>query len=274
MHSDKYLIFFDIDGTLVVRGKPVNFRILRNSINQWKKEGVVFGINTSRPWSESARIHKLLHLNGPVIVENGSMYKTGANSKLTKAVPRLIAVRAETGRVLKKFVSANKKTGWTLRVGNDKKILNNKKVLALIFMTNNRKYTASVYVRRKGAINAKLLDEVCSAITGGLRHFSLRKVKIKKTAGGKIIIANTAGGKIATMLKLRDLLYRRHNTLLISDDENVTKNPIKNMAFAAVKNVKSEYKERCWFAVNKSGAEGLKQIIKKFIKEKQHGIGL
>jgi hydroxymethylpyrimidine pyrophosphatase-like HAD family hydrolase len=268
LSKNKFLIFFDIDGTLLVRQKPLDFKILRKLINFWKNKGIIFGINTNRPWSESARIYRVLQLNGPVIVENGSVYKMNAHSKQIKSNPRLIAIRIEISRILKRFAAENKKLGWVFKTGSKKNILKNKKIRKLIFMTNNRKYTASIYVRRRGVTDTRLLKKIYWFIVKELKKLFPQRIKIKTITGGKIIVFNANTERIKTMLQLRNSFYPRYNTLLISDAEDITKTSIKKISFGAVKNSRKDYKDLSHYKATKSGVAGLEQIIRGFINKK------
>lgn len=84
----KKLILLDIDGTLI--GFDHNFNVspelLQKEIDALKKAKWLLGINSNRAFEDMQDIYEQLHLNGPLLVENGIYIK----ETLTRAPEMLI----------------------------------------------------------------------------------------------------------------------------------------------------------------------------------------
>ncbi len=68
--KQKYLVFSDLDGTLLSH-KNYDFSEARESLNFLKKRSIPVILSTSKTFAEVVKIQKQMHLNEPFIVENG-----------------------------------------------------------------------------------------------------------------------------------------------------------------------------------------------------------
>jgi hydroxymethylpyrimidine pyrophosphatase-like HAD family hydrolase len=253
----KFLILFDIDGTLLGDSR-LDLARLRKSILIWKKSGLIFGLNTNRPWSESVRLYKQLSFNGPIIAENGSYYK------LNKNQPQIVAVGVNHKlpqivlRQLEKF-SDHKKNSRVI-VSNDKKILLDKKIVNLFFVTASRQYSSSVYVRRSGSINRRQTKIIFEVLRKKLLAYN---VELLPTLG-KIIISNKKASKFSTLDQLRKKFFNKYKILMISDDEMVMRQ-YPAIKMIAVRQASLRYRRVSDYTAKCGGVGGIKEIINHYL---------
>ncbi len=250
------VIFFDIDGTLVGNGTNKQ-KAIKKRIFELKKDGLILGINTNRPWLETKNIYKNFSFNGPVICEDGSYYLLNSKARaiiLSKADPNL---RHKTVRLIKH----NKKlANYKVIVGNNKKILLDKKINNLIFITSSRRCTASIYVRLFGIVNQKATRQVLSILKKELPNTRVEIVP----RNGKIIISNSGVDKISTLAYLAKKHFKSNQVIMISNDENIKKN-FSNISFCGIKDSSQTYKNKCSYISHKKGGHGLIDIINNYL---------
>ncbi|MFA6593901.1 MAG: HAD hydrolase family protein [Candidatus Buchananbacteria bacterium] len=255
--SIKFLVFFDIDGTLL-DDDQLDLVKLRKSISVWKKFGLVFGLNTNRPWSESAKLYEQLSFNGPIIAENGSYYK------LNKTQPQIVSTGIDhklPQEVLKRLGEfSDRKKNSQIIVSDDKRILLDKKIVDLLFITASRQYSSSVYVRRYGNINRRQTRIIFEMLR---KKLSTYKVELLPRFG-KIIIGNKKVNKFSTLDRLRKKFFNKYKVLMIGDDETaIRRYPAIEMI--AVKQASSQYKKNSDYVAKRGGVEGIKEIINNYL---------
>lgn len=250
------IIFFDIDGTLISNGANRSMAVKKRII-ELKKDGLVFGINTNRPWLETKNIYKKFSFNGPVICEDGSYYLLNSKTKmiiLSKADPNL---RLKIVVLLKHH---KKISNYKIIVSNNKKILFDKKINNLIFITSSRRYTASIYVRLSGVVNQKATNQVLSVLK---KELPKTKVEIVPK-NGKIIISNSKIDKISTLAYLAKKHFKSNQIIMISNDENIKKNFL-SINFCGIRESSQKYKNKCSYISYKKGVNGLLDIINNYL---------
>lgn len=254
------LVFFDIDGTLVQDNVVADLAFLVKNIASLKNKGLIFGINTNRPWESVRRVYGALKLNGPIILENGASYR---KSPYAGAI-----VGNERARDLnKKVISFFKHNlvelfpGAKLMIGDDKSVL--RLGGPLILISKNRRFTASIYLAVGGDSDRGRL----AFIAGRLRrefpagkYFTVQYLPRQN----KIIVGNDWRDRIDIMRLVRDRYYPYCKIFMISDNENV---PLpRDMFFYATKNALGAYKKRARYSAVASGGCGIVEIIKKIEK--------
>lgn len=261
------LIFFDIDGTLIVKDHSVSLTRLKKVIDQYKTRGVLFGINTNRPIKDVLPLYRALKFNGPIIVEDGACYK------LNMSRPSKIAVRG-TPKLNKQIINflrnwSKTKIGrtFTFKVSDNKAHLSNKRISALILITPQRIFTASIYVRIQGKKNTKALQVIYKLLQKKFKN-KLEPVFFKKNLlQGKILVSNLKTNRLNTLQQIGCKFFKFRDMLLISDDECVPRVlPDPKIHFASVCNGVAEYKKRCTYVANQNGANGIIWIVKKFLE--------
>jgi predicted MPP superfamily phosphohydrolase len=245
------LIFFDVDDTLIskdVRG----LKKIKNEISKLKLLGDIFGLNTNRPWSEVKEIYSRLKLNGPVICEGGSYYKLGSKSRKHLSALADRGLQGKIVRVIRKSYSRDAR----LIVSNDKMTLSQKGTGKIIFITANRKFTVSIYVRNNGGLDDEFLIFLYKKLKKDFRSLKLGF----SLNSGKITIDNPMINKIATMSLVRDCYFSCYKVFLISNNEVIDKN-WPNINFCGIMRADSDYRKHCFYTADRDGEEGLIQII-------------
>jgi hypothetical protein len=253
------IIFFDIDGTLVRENNVPRLSILTKRIAALKNRGAIFGINTNRPWESAGYIYRVLKLNGPIILENGAVYKLSPRSRA-----QLINKKARdlNKKVIYYFQKNLAKLfpGATLKVGDDRSVLGDGHPLILI--SKNRKYTASIYVAGGHGFAGDRLAFIAGRLKRSFpagAHFAIKCLPRQ----GKIIVANDWRDRISAMRYIRDRHHHDCNIFLISDNEDVPLS--KDIHFCATENAPREYKRGAQYTAKSAGERGLLEIVKKII---------
>lgn len=211
------IIFFDIDGILITEGSNPSFVSIAIVISKLKKQGIIFGINTNRPWVETRDIYKKLKLNGPIILENGAVYKLSY-----KGPEILINFKAkDLNKKIIEFLNKilpNYFPGITVLISNDKSSLRQKRLLSLI--SKNRNYTSSIYMRNRGRVLKKDLSVIMKLLK---EKFPQSKKYIFKEIPdlGKIVASNDFYDRIKTMDYVRNRYFSLCELFFISDEERV-----------------------------------------------------
>lgn len=102
----KYLIFLDIDGTLLTPDYKNNFPLLINKIKDLQKKGnIVFSLNSNRSLHDLLPIAQEFGILGPLICENGIfVYFQNLRKKVILAPLQSLKKMKEIKRLFKKWV--------------------------------------------------------------------------------------------------------------------------------------------------------------------------
>ena len=254
------IIFFDVDGTLITGKTEPDFMPLADFLIELKKKGIIFGINTNRPWAETFDIYKKLKLNGPIILESGALYKLSEKSPEV-----LVNFRARNlNKKIIKFLIRSLPYYFpqqSIVVSNNKFLLKNH---PLIFISKNRRYTSSIYIRNKKGVSEKDLNCVARLLCEKFRKnkfISFRKILTE----GKIIVSDNFSDRLKTMCHVRGNYFPNYEMFIISDDEAVRFK--KDINFCAVKNATGKYKKNCRLIAKSDGIKGIKNLIKKITNQ-------
>ncbi|MFA6525805.1 MAG: HAD hydrolase family protein [Candidatus Buchananbacteria bacterium] len=250
------LVFFDIDGTLV-SDDAVSFVKLKNKIRNLTKDGVIFGLNTNRPWAEAKSVYYDFGLNGPIICEGGSYFKLTPHG-LKKEAPH-------SDRRLRRTISSllkdnYKGAGYRVVTGYDKNIINIQKEKYLIFVSAKRKYSASIYARCNGQPNYGLAKNIYAMLQ---RELPDHKINLLSKPA-KITVDNPGVSKISALDRLINVYFSGKQAIFISDNETVDGN-WRKIKFCAIMNAKSFYRRRSQYVAQKPGEAGLLEIIERNI---------
>lgn len=248
----KRIIFFDVDDTLVGPGLG-KLSKLKKEIIRCQKNGDVFGLNTNRPWTESEGAYSSLGLNGPIICEGGSYFKLSAQAK-AKNLP--FAEKRLKNKIIKFIIKKYGKRKTSVVVSDDKRILFDKNIYQLVFITASRQFSASIYARKFGHNNRRLL----ASLTGEIKRYFPDYVVSLSTINNKITIDNPRINKFAAMSHLAKKYFIGYRIFMISNNENIATS-WPNTSFCATMNGSQHYKNKCLYVAEKSGEEGLIQII-------------
>jgi|GEM_PF-2036639 len=248
----KRLFFFDLDDTLI---DPKNKKLsrLKTEIVKYQKLGDVLGINTNRPWPESKDIYSSLELNGPIICEGGSYFKLNFGAK-EKIMPS--AEKKLKNKIIEFINWKYGRNKTNIIVSNNKKILLDKNIDSLVFITANRQFSASIYARKSGCNNRHLLLSLARDIKCRFPGYAVN-LSIDKS---KITIDNPRVNKFAAMSYLMKRYFADYKIFMVSNNENIIGN-WPNITFCATMNGSASYKNKCLYSATKAGEDGLIQIL-------------
>lgn len=251
------IVFFDIDGTLIIDNEKNRLREIKKAIAGIKNQKIIFGINTNRPWTEAKKIYNTLSLTGPAICESGSYYLLDSNH-LEKYMPK------SDGHLRDRVVSYLKNNStfccYKIMIGKNKDILSKRQIANLIFITSNRRYTASIYVRKSGNTIIRTTRQIFNLLKS---EFPELRVEILPK-NGKIIISSKEVDKISTLSFIIEKYFKSYDVFMISDEEDV-KNKYSNINFCGLKESNKTYKDNCRYVSDRRGIDGVLEIINNYL---------
>ncbi|HET7529136.1 MAG TPA: HAD hydrolase family protein [Candidatus Saccharimonadales bacterium] len=245
-HKGPKLIFFDLDETLVSKGRYYyRKRYFINLLRTLMSEGSVIGINTNRVLSGAAPIYRELGLNGPIITEGGAIaYLPDKKGVFSELVPN-----NSVKGLLKKLI--------TEEFGLYKKRYPHQEVT--MSYSEERQFTQSLYVKADGELDKKEADRLRKHLASTLGE---KGVVIEGgTIPGKLHAFFPSNNKVAAASIIRDAKYPGYPIFIIGDDEAGKSYRPKNTYFLGVKNSVEDYRRRCAYVASRPGARGLKQLI-------------
>jgi len=254
---NKKIIFFDIDGTLPLESLPA----LKKKLSLFMDRGIVFGINTGRPMKEAKTIYKILHLNGPIIAEDGAEYSLAAKS----APIRMPGVRILNKKVISFLMRADFGEDCVVRISKDRRILRKKEKKSVILVTPHRIFTSSVYVKENMSAQ-NLFFRVERTLADFLKKKKIRAY-IKRFGREKLVLGNRNHDKISTCAYVVKKYFGLYDVLMVSDREDSARIRGHSIRFASVKNADSEYKEKCVLRAPYGGVRGILFLVHSFTKK-------
>ncbi|MDD4476593.1 MAG: HAD hydrolase family protein [Patescibacteria group bacterium] len=261
------LILFDIDGTLTVKDRNVLLTNLKKVIGLYKDRGTLFGINTNRPIKDALSLYRALKLNGPIIVEDGAYYKVNMSMPSKVTVRGTLKLNRQITNFLRNWSKTKIGRKFTFKVSDNKDYLSNKCISALILITPQRIFTASIYIRIRGKKNIKALQVIYKLLQKKFQNKFKLVIFKKNLLQGKILIGNLKTNRFNTLHQIGYKFFKSRDMLLISDDEcvpRVISDP--KIHFASVSNGTAEYKKHCTYIANQNGANGIIWLVKKFLE--------
>ncbi len=265
--SPKLIFLFDVGGVLI-EGRREIFQSPRfkEIIRKGVRNGIIFGLNTNRPWSEAKCVYKDLGLNGLIIAENGAYYK------IHKNLPRQIMLGASkiTNKVIaaiRKFLKENKGEQFCFKITDNKTWLQKNQFRVIILMTKSREFTASIYLRKKKKINRHLFSKLYFGLKKYFNQKHRSRIIIQPIGQqGKIHVFYRTINRLSTARLLKERFFQSYKMIIISDDESASHRDQQTLTFASVKNGHRQYKKYCAYVARKRSASGLCEIVQHFIK--------
>lgn len=258
----KKLVFFDIDGTI----DRTPFEDMNALLDEYRAMGFVFGINTNRPLSESVGFYDSLQMRGPIITEDGALFKADRESAPEVFSSDLIAINDVVVEILGGTVDAGELMDFEFVHSDDKAVLARPNEGCVVLVTKARKFTTSVHTRCGGRISPAFSKQILESIVSGLGDEANKVTLGIDALGGKIIGSNLTTNRLWTLFEICKKHYNSYDILMVSDNEPELRTS-GQVTFAAVKNADERYRRRCSIAADVSGTEGLRQTLEQFTKK-------
>lgn len=149
-------IFFDIDGVLLIDGRPSNLYVaLRHHVQTGLIDRSIVGVRTALPYKSAEAIIADIDLRGPMVFENGALYSTSYPG-VTKAIDTQLAQRTKDFRNRVQYLAQRARIKYLSYNGTDKiedtlKLHNTETII----MNANRQFSTTLY-----SVNTDLLERV------------------------------------------------------------------------------------------------------------------
>ncbi|MEK9175232.1 MAG: HAD hydrolase family protein [Patescibacteria group bacterium] len=265
----KNIFFIDIDSTLVSNSiQSSNYSKLKEVIHTYKQLGILFGLNSNRPWSEAREIYDTLELNGPVIAEDGSYYKLTPYKPKRYMNSRIKNFCEIVHDNISRYTEEHSNIDFTVLRSNDKKNLSSNSYDGLIFISSSREYTSSIYVRVRGKIDIKYTDSLATYLKNVLPKKMSCGIRLDIIhSEGKIVISPACVDRLSTMTYVCKKYYSDFDCVLISDQEDIDLLNNRSFQFATINNAEQLYKDIADYVSSMSFAEGVEDAIMYYSKK-------
>lgn len=216
--KNKFLVFLDIDGTLIKENQKPNTNKLPSVIKKLEKEGFLFGLNSNRSLEDIENIYKKFALNGPVILENGIYFKKNIKGKKKFIFDKKNKINNDILRATKKFIKEKKLNATVSKLDTVSEISKNKNIKGISIMINKfRLYTGSIHIYRDGTRDRILAKKLAIYLK---KYFKdLKKdisVMVTSIFGNIILFPKGINKKLA--FKAIRKYYSDYNFVMIGDD--------------------------------------------------------
>lgn len=215
----KYLIFLDIDGTLIQENQQPNSTQLPKIIQRLAKKGFLFGLNSNRSFEDIIVIYRKFSLNGPMILENGVYFKSNIKSRrrfLTDYHPQ---IRNIASRGIKQFISDNKIDGFfkctdTVDALTSDKYSSEKTT----FLLNTfRLYTGSIHILKGKKRDRAMAQKLCKYLQKFfMQEGYMMSITVPK-AYGNVIFWPKGTSKQQAIDRIKGK-YSSYDIIMIGDD--------------------------------------------------------
>ncbi len=263
-----FLIFLDIDGTLIQENQRPNTKRLPSVIQKLERKGFVFGLNSNRSFEDIQSVYNEFGLNGPVVLENGVYFKKKLNTRRTFLARDKSRLRAYIVRFAKAFVAENDIDAEVCSMDTVAAILSGTRLKGVQILINKfRLYTGSVHVYRDGERDRSLAEELAAYLRKELKA-AKRSVDVIVTGEfGNIIINPKGVSKTTAFRKLRSF-YPNHTFVMIGDDAADAKTLGEVDHFFAVGNAAEEARKAAEHVAKETHTKGVIETLK--YMEKKH----
>ena len=261
--QQKNIFFIDIDGTLTDgTGRPPHYAKLRKTIRIHKQRGMLFGLNTNRPWADAKEIYQALDFNGPIIAEDGSYYKLTSQGPKRCVDDCLDDFHHIIEDGISDFKNSCRGIDFTILRSANKNHLSDTSLGGLVFISAHREYTASIYVRVEGMAHIAYTDRLAAH----LRKYILvrtqcgARLTVMPTEG-KIIISPACVSRLSTMIFVHQRHFADYKCIIISDHEDIDSSSLRQYQCAAVSNAIEPFKGAADYVSTKPFAQGVEDAI-------------
>lgn len=251
----KYLVFLDIDGTLLRPDYKPNSGQVPQLIKKLSRKGYLFCLNSNRALEDILPIARQFAINGPVIAENGVFFLfNGKKFFLVKPQPIRDKVRSE----LKKLaLRENAYFSMENTVAYDWKKASK---IPLAWIANGfRLYTASIHVRTLGKQNGNAARRLAGFLA---KRFAGDFAVSISPIFANVLISPKNTGKGAAIRLLQKKFFAGIPVIMIGDDEADIPASKTADAFYTVGNAAAKIKKIADFTAQKTYTQGVVEILR------------
>jgi len=254
------LLLIDIDDTLIVNNEKIyEDEKVVDKIRELISRGTIVGLNTARDTNGARKIYDRLQLNGPIIVEQGSLVYIKTNAGFKEFVPMGVQTNYDLVDLVTKVVkkTIGKKTNF---IYTKKDKLTEKHKGLLIAISDRRKFSISLYCYFDGKPSKYWTKYLFHGLIGELAGRGIAVDKLVTYGKLHIYLQNT--NKLSAARIVLNKYFKNKTLCIVGDNEtNDYNNKMQDVILLGVKNSKASYKETCDYVAKNSGAEGLYELF-------------
>jgi HAD superfamily hydrolase (TIGR01484 family) len=258
----QFLIFLDIDGTLIKEDQRPNTKRLPAVIQRLENMGFMFCLNSNRSFEDVVLVYKEFGLNGPIVLENGVYFKKKIGGRKTFLAPKSSMLRGDLVRATKEFVTQEDLDAYVASTDTVAAIFSHTKSTGVLIMINKfRLFTGSIHVYRDGVRDRSLAEKFARHLK---KHFRLIKKDVDIVVTGvfgNIIIYPRGVSKETAFKKLRSF-YPKHAFVMIGDDAADAEMLKEVDHFFAVGNAVEEARKVAEYVSREPHTKGVIEILK------------
>lgn len=260
LNMSQVLMFIDIDGTLIINDdKLYEDKVITEKIKELIARGAIVGLNTSRDIDGAKEVYDKLHLNGPIIVEQGSLAYINTSTGFKEFVPKGVQIKYDFFDLVSKSVEniIGKKVNFKFI---KKDALANETGDLLIAISDRRKFSISLYFYSHGKPNRQWTRYLYNELTEELGTKGIAVEKLVSSGKLHIYLQNT--NKLSAANIVLNKYFKNKFLCIVGDNEAYDyNNKMQSLVLLGVKNSKPSYKEVCDYVAKSSGAEGLYELF-------------
>lgn len=265
--KNKYLIFLDIDGTLIAPNQEPNSPDLPMLIDRMSREGFLFGLNSNRSFEDIVDIYSLFHLNGPLILENGSYFLENLRSKKNVLGKDLNAMGVISKKVLEMFIQ-EKKIACEFFIGDTVEVVKSERLNSiplLIALNSFRKYTGSIHIYKFGIRDYKLAERLADFLRNYFKEEKIDMLVECPKSFGNVIFWSSKVSKGRALKEVKGK-YSDYKIVMIGDDLADLETMSSVNCFFTVGNAQRKVKASADYVSKNFYTKGVIDILK-YIKQ-------
>ncbi len=260
--KQKFLIFLDIDGTLIKENQKPNTSRLPAVIKKLERKGFVFGLNSNRSFEDIISVYTNFGLNGPIVLENGVYFKKNLESKRVFLANTRSRIQSDLMRASKQFVHKKGIDAQVLCLDTVSAITAHpSKSKGVVIMINKyRLFTGSLHIYRDGVRDRGLAKDLAKYLRKYFKSTKKNMTVVVPEAFGNIVVYPNCISKTKALAHLR-VYYPECFFAMIGDDDADADTLKEVDYFFAVGNATISAKRNAKYVAKGSHTKGVIDIL-------------
>jgi len=276
--DSKYLIFLDIDGTLLDEKYRCNYPNLALTIKRFEEqENVIFSINSNRSLQDLWPIIKQFRISGPIVCENGIFAYFVKSKKKVYLAPKNLLSKLKTIKynfrswTLEASKELGKRTFYkktdTVKIVSQGKRVEFPENSIIILVNRFREYTVSAHVKKfkKGNLfkDLRTLQRLQKSLENKISEISLDKdieISSSTTFGNILVYLKKISKRTGTEYLLKKH-FPNYRAVAIGNERSDFQMIEELGEFWTVKNASKEVKRLASKIATKPYAKGVNDLL-------------
>ena len=260
--QNKFLIFLDIDGTLIQENQKPNTESLSDLIASLGLKNCLFGLNSNRSLEDIIPVYTQFGLNGPVILENGVYFKKNLEAEPIFLTETQTSIQKDIVRETHTFVREHNLSALVSCTDTVSAIEGGISPTddITIIINEHRLYTGSIHVYRNGNRDGVLAKQLASHLQSFFNEEGQNFIVESPEAFKNVIIypSNINKQKALNLIKA---YYPDYAFIMIGDDIADAQTHDVVDYFFAVGNALPKVKTLATYSATESYTKGVVEIL-------------